>query len=65
MRRIMTSVSGKPMTSRIPEASPRTYARVGGMLYLFIIVAALDGAGYLKDLDSRQLDDLASPCGSS
>ena len=26
------------MTSRIPEAAPQTYARVGGMLYLFIIV---------------------------
>jgi hypothetical protein len=31
------------MTSKSPETSPQTYARVGGMLYLFIIVAALFG----------------------
>jgi len=29
------------MTTRTPEASPQTYARIGGILYLFIIVAAL------------------------
>ena len=31
------------MTSRSPEISPQTYARVGGALYLFIIVVALFG----------------------
>jgi Domain of unknown function (DUF4386) len=31
------------VTSRSPEISPQTYARVGGALYLFIIVAALFG----------------------
>src|SRR5271165_118407 len=29
------------MTTRLHESSPQTYARVGGMLYLFIIAAAL------------------------
>jgi hypothetical protein len=36
------------MTSRSPETSPQTYARVGGMLYLFIIVAALFGEGFVR-----------------
>jgi Domain of unknown function (DUF4386) len=37
------------MTSRSPETSPQTYARVGGMLYLFIIVAALFGEAFVRD----------------
>jgi hypothetical protein len=36
------------MTSRFPETSPQIYARVGGMLYLFIIVAALFGEAYVR-----------------
>ena len=36
------------MTSRSPETSPQTYARAGGILYLFIIVAALFGEGYVR-----------------
>jgi hypothetical protein len=36
------------MTSQSPEASPQTYARVGGVLYLFIIVAALFGEGFVR-----------------
>jgi hypothetical protein len=36
------------MASRVPEASPQTYARVGGVLYLFIIVAALFGEAYVR-----------------
>jgi len=31
------------MTNRAVETSPQTYARIGGILYLFIIVAALFG----------------------
>ncbi len=37
------------MTGRSPETSPQTFARVGGMLYLFIIVAALFGEGFVRD----------------
>jgi hypothetical protein len=29
------------MATRALESSPQTYARIGGILYLFIIVAAL------------------------
>jgi Domain of unknown function (DUF4386) len=36
------------VTSRSPETSPQTYARVGGMLYLFIIVAALFGEVFVR-----------------
>jgi hypothetical protein len=36
------------MTSRLPESSPQTYARVGGALYLFIIVAALFGEAFVR-----------------
>ncbi len=36
------------MNSSFPEASPQTYARVGGALYLFIIVAALFGEAYVR-----------------
>jgi hypothetical protein len=36
------------MTSRFPDSSPQTYARVGGMLYLFIVVAALFGESYVR-----------------
>jgi hypothetical protein len=36
------------MTSRSPEFSPQTYARVGGILYLFIIVAALFGEAFVR-----------------
>jgi hypothetical protein len=36
------------MTNRIPEASPEIYARIGGLLYLFIIVAALFGEAYVR-----------------
>jgi hypothetical protein len=37
------------MTGRTPEASPQTYARIGGLLYLFIIVAALFGEAYVRN----------------
>ena len=37
------------MTSRPPETSPQTYARVGGVLYLFIIVVALFGEVFVRD----------------
>jgi hypothetical protein len=36
------------VNSRFPEASPVIYARVGGALYLFIIVAALFGEAYVR-----------------
>jgi hypothetical protein len=36
------------MSRRIPEASPQTYARIGGSLYLFIIVAALFAEAYVR-----------------
>jgi hypothetical protein len=36
------------MTGRTPEASPQSYARIGGLLYLFIIVAALFGEAYVR-----------------
>jgi hypothetical protein len=36
------------MTSRSPETSPQTYARVGGALYLFIIVAALFAEAFVR-----------------
>jgi hypothetical protein len=36
------------MTGRLPESSPQTYARVGGALYLFIIVAALFGEAFVR-----------------
>jgi hypothetical protein len=36
------------MTSHFPESSPQTYARVGGALYLFIVVAALFGEAFVR-----------------
>lgn len=36
------------MTNRAVEASPQTYARVGGILYLFIIGAALFGEVFVR-----------------
>lgn len=36
------------MTSRAVERSPQTYARIGGILYLFIIVAALFGEVFVR-----------------
>jgi hypothetical protein len=36
------------MASRSPEISPQTYARIVGLLYLFIIVAALFGEAYAR-----------------
>jgi hypothetical protein len=36
------------MTNRSSETSPQTYARVGGMLYLFIIAAALFGEVFVR-----------------
>jgi hypothetical protein len=36
------------MTHRAVEASPQTYARIGGALYLFIIVAALFGEAFVR-----------------
>jgi Domain of unknown function (DUF4386) len=36
------------MTGRTPDASPQSYARIGGLLYLFIIVAALFGEAYVR-----------------
>lgn len=37
------------MTKRPVETSPQTYARIGGILYLFIIVAALFGEAFVRD----------------
>ncbi|RPJ46247.1 MAG: DUF4386 domain-containing protein [Candidatus Latescibacterota bacterium] len=37
------------MTDRVAEASPRAYARVGGLLYLFIIVAAGFGELFVRN----------------
>jgi hypothetical protein len=37
------------MTNRSAETLPQTYARVGGILYLFIIVAALFGESVVRD----------------
>lgn len=37
------------MTSRTVEASPQTYARIGGLLYLFIIVAAGFGEIFVRN----------------
>ena len=36
------------MTARVPRTSPQTYARVGGILYLFVIVAALFGEAFVR-----------------
>ena len=36
------------MTSRSSETSPQAYARVGGVLYLFIIVVALFGEAFVR-----------------
>jgi len=36
------------MTDRSPEISPQIYARVGGILYLFIIVSALFGESLVR-----------------
>jgi len=36
------------MTTRALETSPQTYARTGGILYLFIIVAALFGEAFVR-----------------
>lgn len=36
------------MTRRAVEASPRIYARIGGALYLFIIVAALFAEAFVR-----------------
>ena len=36
------------MTARAVNASPQTYARVGGMLYLYIIVAAVFGEVFVR-----------------
>ena len=36
------------MTNPAAEASPQTYARIGGLLYLFIIVAALFAEAYVR-----------------
>jgi hypothetical protein len=37
------------MTDRSAEVLPQTYARIGGILYLFIIVAALFGESFVRD----------------
>src|SRR3990172_7781500 len=37
------------MTSRSTVASPQTYARIGGLLYLFIIVAAGFGELFVRN----------------
>jgi hypothetical protein len=39
---------GDDMTGHTPESSPQTYARIGGILYLFIIVAAFFGEIYVR-----------------
>src|SRR6476659_361826 len=36
------------MTNPAADASPQTYARIGGLLYLFIIVAALFAEAYVR-----------------
>ena len=36
------------MTSRTVEASPQTYARIGGILYLFIIVVGIFGEVFVR-----------------
>jgi hypothetical protein len=41
------------MASRSPDTSPQTYARVGGILYLFIIVAALFGEVFVAGAKKR------------
>ena len=48
------------MTSRVAETSPQTYARVGGVLYLFIIVAALFGEAYVRGSLLVALDPIAT-----
>lgn len=42
------------MTSRLDESSPQTYARVGGALYLFIIVAVLFGEAFVRPTFAAQ-----------
>jgi hypothetical protein len=39
---------GGDVTRRSVESSPQTYARIGGILYLFIIVAALFGEFFVR-----------------
>jgi hypothetical protein len=59
------------MTRRAVEASPQTYARIGGILYLFIIVAALFGEAFVRgsfiaqgDADATARNILAVPRGA-
>ncbi|MPY87523.1 MAG: DUF4386 family protein [Luteitalea sp.] len=44
----MSIYKGGDVTRRAVEASPQTYARIGGILYLFIIVAALFGETFVR-----------------
>jgi hypothetical protein len=44
----MSIQQGAEMTTRPGDASPQTYARIGGILYLFIIVAALFGEMFVR-----------------
>lgn len=37
------------MTKPVPDASPQTYARIAGLLYLFIIVAGALGELFIRD----------------
>jgi hypothetical protein len=44
----MSNYKGDEMTGRALESSPQPYARIGGILYLFIIVAALFGEVFVR-----------------
>ena len=48
-REIRESVETEPTTNHDVEGSPQIYARVGGVLYLIIIVLGLFGESFVRD----------------
>src|SRR5436189_6455808 len=49
-RNVGSSSQGRPeMTDRTIETSPQLYARIGGVLYLIIIVVGLFGEAFVRD----------------
>lgn len=46
---VTSSLTGDEMASYTDEASPQEYARIGGLLYLFIIVAAGFGELFVRN----------------
>jgi hypothetical protein len=44
-----TNMSTAVLTNRITETSPQVYARIGGMLYLLIIVIGFSSEFFVRD----------------